>query len=172
MDHAAALELIDAAADKSGLLWLRPAGAQRDQPMWFVWHDGRGYAMTGGLEQPAPVDMATEAVVVVRAKDTTARVLAFAVETTPVPAGSQEWEAVVPALVAARLNLPDGAEAPQRWARECTLWRLSPTGRIVESAADPSTASHADTPPPTPARTRVPRPLHLRGRPSRNRGGR
>jgi hypothetical protein len=86
--------------------------------------------------------------------------------------GSTEWTAVEPALVAKRLNSPDGEAAPQRWARECTLFRLEPTGAVSETPDQPSTASHAAAPPPSPARSRVPRPLHLRGRPARNRGGR
>jgi hypothetical protein len=80
---------------------------------------------------------------------------------------SQEWQDVTPTLLAKRLNLPDGDEAPVRWARECTLWRLTPTGEVTESPDEPSTTSHAVAPPPTKARSHVPRPLHLRGRPAR-----
>jgi hypothetical protein len=191
MDAVGSDALIEDAAKKSGLIWVhalglpRDAGPTRSQPVWHVWQDSAVYVLSGGLEQPAPggidalavgdSDEATgeaRAVVTARAKDGNSRVLTFEASVGHVAPGSDEWEALVPALVAKRLNLPDGEAAPQRWARECTLWRLRPTGAVIETAGDPSTESHAAAPPPTPARSRVPRPLHVRGRPARNRGGR
>jgi len=180
MDAAATDALIDDAAKKSGLVWIRAANLPRGvdpvraQPVWHVWQDGAVYVLTGGIEQPAPggIDETQPALVTARGKSTNGRVLTFETTVDTVPAGSEEWDAVVPALVAKRLNSPDGEAAPQRWARECTLWRLRPTGTVVETTGDPTTESHAAAPPPTPARSRVPRPLHLRGRPARNRGGR
>ena len=182
MDAAAAQTLIEEAAKKSGLVWVLAIGSTtadgREQPVWHVWHDGSVYVLTGGLEQPAPGgidrladDESARASVTARGKGPSGRVLTFETTVEKVTPDSEEWAALVPALVSGRLNLPDGADAPQRWARECALWRLRPTGTIIESAAEPNTASHAAPPPPTPARSRVPRPLHLRGRPSRNRGG-
>lgn len=178
MDAAATDALIEDAMKKSGLVWVRTRG-ERAQAVWHVWQDGAVYVLTGGIEQPAPgglasVDVADEsarALVTARGKDTNGRLVTFETAVATVQPGSEEWEAVVPALVAKRLNLPDHETAPQRWASECTLWRLRPTGEIVETATEPDPASHAAAPPPTPARSRVPRPLHLRGRPARNRGG-
>ena len=186
MDEAATETLIEDAAKKSGLVWVRAEGLParaaplREQPVWHVWQDGAVYVLTGGLEQPVPggldlldrSDESSHACVIARGKGPSGRVLTFETTVDTVAPGSEEWDAVVPALVAGRLNLPDGEAAPQRWADECVLWRLRPTGRIIETATEPSTSSHAAAPPPTPARSRVPRPLHLRGRPSRNRGGR
>jgi len=180
MDAATTATLIEDAAKKSGLVWVRAAGAHHTaQPVWHLWHEGAVYVLTGGLEQPAPggldgldpEDPAARALVTVRGKDTNGRVATFETTVTRMAAGSEEWTAIVPALQAKRLNPPDGEAAPERWARECTLWRLRPTGAITETVDEPSTASHATAPPPSPARSRVPRPLHLRGRPSRNRGG-
>jgi hypothetical protein len=182
MDDAATQAQIEAAAKKSGLVWVVAVGTttvhRRQQPVWHVWHEGAVYVLTGGLEQPVPGgidqladDDSARANVTARGKGPSGRVLTFETHVEKVAPGSEEWEALVPALTSGRLNLPDGEEAPRRWAVECTLWRLRPTGTIVETAADPSTASHAAAPPPTPARSRVPRPLHLRGRPAKNRGG-
>src|SRR3954451_15121831 len=184
MDATAADARIDEAAKKSGLVWVQATGLPRAaarpaQPVWHVWQDGVVYVLTGGLEQPAPGgldtvvldDEAARALVIARGKDTNGRQMTFETTVDTVPAGSEEWTGVVPALVAARLNLPDGEAAPARWEQQCTLWRLRPTGVVVETALEPSTASHAAEPPPTKARSRVPRPLHLRGRPRRNRGG-
>jgi hypothetical protein len=183
MDAAATETLIEGAAKKSGLVWVVAVGTSaaggREQPVWHVWQDGAVYVLTGGIEQPVPggidalgADGTGRAHVLARGKGPSGRVLTFETTVSKVSAGSDEWEAVVPALMAGRLNLPDGADAPKRWAVECTLWKLRPTGTIVETAADADPASHAAEPPPTPARSRVPRPLHLRGRPARNRGGR
>jgi hypothetical protein len=167
MDAAALTALVEEAAKKSGLVWVRGAGpGLRAQPVWHVWQDGSVYVLTGGLEQPAPPGLTDHGYVTVRSKDKWSRLATFAVSVDVVHPGSQEWDAVVPALLGKRLNLPDGDAAPQRWARESTLFKLTPTGEMVETPDDRSTASHAAPPPPTPARTRVPRPLHLRGRPS------
>ena len=173
MDAAATAALVDEAAKKSGLLWIRPAGpGRRSQAAWHVWLDGVGYVLTGGIEQPAPDGLGDRAFVTLRSKDKGSRLVTFVAEVSTVPPASEEWAAVEPALLAKRLNLPDGERAPERWARECTLYRIAPTGEVVETPDKPSTTSHAAPPPPSPARSRVPRPLHLRGRPARNRGGR
>jgi len=169
-----ATAVVEEAMKKTGLVWVRASGrGHRAQGMWHIWQDGTIYLLTGGIEQPAPDGLAVDATayVTARAKDRNARVLTFAATVDTVAPGSEDWEALVAALMPKRLNLPDGDAAPQRWARECTLWRLRPTGELVETADEPNTASHAAAPPPSPARTRVPRPLHLRGRPARNRGG-
>src|SRR5581483_9205283 len=112
------------------------------------------------------------AFVTVTSKETGARLVTFEADVDVIAPDSPEWDAIEPTLVSKRLNLPDGDAAPARWRRECTLFRLRPTGRVAETPDEPSRSSHAAPPPPTVARTKVPRPLHLRGRPSRNRGGR
>jgi len=166
MDAAAIAALIDEATKKSGLVWVRPSGhGHHAQGVWHVWQDGSVWVLSGGLEQPLP-DLGDHAHVTVRSKDKGARLVTFVATASRVQPGSPEWDAVVPTLTAKRLNLPDGDEAPNRWARDSTLWRLTPTGDVTESPDAPSTSSHAVAPPPSKARTRVPRPLHLRGRPA------
>src|SRR4051812_10229603 len=60
MDAVAPDALIEDAAKKSGLIWVRATGLAhgvgpgREQPVWHVWQDGAVYVLTGGLEQPAP----------------------------------------------------------------------------------------------------------------------
>jgi hypothetical protein len=167
MDDPALAAVIEEAAKKSGLVWVRGVGpGLRAQPVWHVWQDGAIYVLTGGLEQPAPEGLVDRAFVTVRSKDTWSRLATFVVDASRVMPGDEEWSGVVPALLGKRLNLPDGDAAPERWARECTLWRLRPTGEVVETPDERSSTAHALAPPPTPARTRVPRPLHLRGRPA------
>lgn len=168
MDAATVAALIEEAAKKSGLLWVRGGGRSvRSQALWHVWQDGAVYVLTGGIEQPAPAGLADHAYVTVRSKDKWSRLVTFVADVAVIEPGSNEWDALVPTMLGKRLNLPDGDAAPLRWARECTMFRLTPTGDVVETPDERSTTSHAAAPPPTPARTRVPRPLHLRGRPSR-----
>jgi hypothetical protein len=167
MDAAAIGTLIEEATKKSGLIWVRPTGhGPHAQAVWHVWQDGCAWVLTGGIEQPLP-DLFERAYVTVRSKDKGARLLTWVADVSRVEPDSEKWNDVVPTLLAKRLNLPDGDEAPKRWARECILWRLAPTGDVTESPDHPSTGSHAVAPPATAARTRVPRPLHLRGRPAR-----
>src|SRR5437763_1522538 len=161
MDAATAAAVVEEAAKKSGLVWVRGSGPRlRAQAVWHVWQDGAAYVLTGGIEQPAPPGVEHRAYVTVRSKDKWSRLATFVADVTVVDPGGDEWEAVVPSLLGKRLNLPDGDAAPTRWARECTLFRLRPTGDFIETPDDVSSSSHAVPPPPTPARTRVPRPLH------------
>jgi hypothetical protein len=172
MEPSAAAVLIEEAAKKSELLWLRPPGrGRRSQPVWHVWQDGAAYVLSGGSEQPVPDEIDDRAVVTLRSKDKRSRLITFEATVSTVAPGSETWEAIVPVLRAKRLNLTDAEQAPARWAQESTVWRLEPTQVVLETPDDPSDGSHAAAPPPTRARSRVPRPLHLRGRPSRNRGG-
>jgi hypothetical protein len=118
--------------------------------------------LSGGSEQPlAGAEPHGSAEVSVRSKDNGARLVVWEADVSHVPAESEEWQALAPQLLAKRLNTPDGEAAPARWARECTLVKLVPTGRLVESPDAPDTGSGALPPPPTPAATRVPVPFTL-----------
>ncbi|HET7309687.1 MAG TPA: hypothetical protein VFJ17_00015 [Mycobacteriales bacterium] len=173
MDATAIAALIEESAKKSGLLWVRASGPRhRAQPMWQLWHEGAIYVLTGGIEQPAPEGLADHAFVTLRSKDKDSRLLTIEADVEAVDPDTEEWADVAALLLNKRLNLPDGEQAPERWRRECVVFRLRPTGGVVETPDDPTTSSHAAVVPPTPAKTRVPRPLHLRGRPRRSRGWR
>lgn len=167
MDAEAIAALVDEATKRSGLVWVRPAGEhQHSQPVWHLWQDGSAYVLTGGIEQAAPM-LTDRAYVTVASKDKGSRLVTWVAAVEVADPESEQWAAVVPNLLGKRLNLPDGEAAAQRWARECTVYRLTPTGDVTETPDEPSTHAHAVAPPPSPARSRVPRPLHLRGRPSR-----
>lgn len=155
--------LIEEATRRSGLVWLGlPAGPR---PAWHVWQDGAAYVVTGRLEQPLPGLLDVEHVAVsVPSKDNRARLISWLAACTVVEPESAEWQAVVPALQAARLNLPDGEHAPERWARECAIVRLAPTGQVLDAPGRVPTGSAAAPPPPSPATTvgRLPRMLGRR----------
>jgi hypothetical protein len=172
VDTATATALIDESAKRAGLIWVRRDGATSPaRPLWQVWADGHAYVLTGGIEQPMPegLDQAdATAEVTVASKDKRSRLVVWTAAVAVVAPGSEEWDATVPLLQAKRLNSPDGEAAPVRWAADCTLWRLTPTGEVLQTPDQPSTASHATAPPPTVATTPVPRPWHLFGRSRRH----
>jgi hypothetical protein len=102
--------------------------------------------------------------VVSRTKDSRQRLLVWRATVSTVSPGDADWEPVVRALVAARLNLRDLDDAANRWARECVVSRLAPTGEVTERPDAPVADDLAAPPLPTPATTRrgLPRVLHRR----------
>ncbi len=92
-----------------------------------------------------------------RSKDKGGRLVTFAVTVSELASGSEEWAAAVAELKGKRLNAPDGERMPDRWARECRVLRLVPTGSVAPLPA----GSLAESPVPTPATTRGPVPASL-----------
>ncbi|KJY42471.1 hypothetical protein VR41_07570 [Streptomyces sp. NRRL B-1568] len=122
--------LIEEAGKKSALIWVQgPTGPSR--ALWHVWHEGAAVLVGGPGEQPLDglglVDGGT-ATVTVRSKDKGGRLVMWAAHVADVPAGSEEWTAAVAELKGKRLNAPDAEGLEERWARECRVVRLSPTG--------------------------------------------
>lgn len=170
-DHDAALgqALVDETCKKSALVWLRPLASAHAVATWHVVVDGVVHVVGGGIEQPLPeVADGEELEVTVRSKDTGGRLLTFRATATRLEPDGEAWAAVVPELHAKRLNPPDGEEQPRRWARESTVLRIEPTGRLVESPGHLSHRSHAAEPSGTPATTRGPLPFVV-GRRARRR---
>ncbi|MBI1759492.1 MAG: hypothetical protein HYR62_09755 [Actinobacteria bacterium] len=163
--------LLAGATRKAGVVWLGVPGQPRPVLVWPLWQEepavdgvpgGVLYVVAGPGEQPAPgLAGASQCAVTVRSA-AGGRVLTWRAEVTRVTPGGAEWDAVVPTLLSKRLNLPDAAGAGQRWAAECAVLRLAPTGELVESGDTLPTGSLAAAPPPSPARTptRVPFTLH------------
>ncbi|MGW6293196.1 hypothetical protein [Streptomyces sp. NPDC055058] len=150
--------LIEEATKKSGLVWVEgPAGPAR--ALWHVWHEGAACVVGDGPgEQPLPgLADGTRAQVTVRSKDKGGRLVSWTATVAELPAGSEAWTAAVAELKGKRLNAPDGEAVPERWARECRVLRLEPTG----ATAPLPDGSLAAPPRPTPATTRRPAPAGL-----------
>lgn len=90
----------------------------------------------------------------VRSKDKGGRLVGWAANVVELVPGSPGWEAAVAELKGKRLNAPDGEAMPGRWARECRVLRLEPTGSILPLPD----GDLAEAPLPTPATTRQPIP--------------
>ncbi len=129
--------IVDEATKRSSVLWLDVAGAAQPQPMWHLWQDGVAYVVTGGLEQPWPGDaLATTAVVLVRSRERQGDLLVrWEAAVAHVEPGTPLWDEVVPVLHAKKMNRVDGEQQPDRWARECTVRSLTPTGLLLDVAA-------------------------------------
>ncbi|MEV2231379.1 hypothetical protein AB0H69_22745 [Streptomyces phaeochromogenes] len=162
--------LVEEATKKSGLVWVRGVPAQGDgvsvqedsassQALWHVWHDGAVCLVGDGPgEQPLPglVD-GGEAVVTVRSKDKGGRLVSWSAKVAELAPGSEAWDAAVGELKGKRLNAPDGEAMTGRWAQECRVVRLAPTG----STASLPDGSLAAPPLPTSATTRQAIPAGL-----------
>jgi hypothetical protein len=161
--------IIEETTKKSELVWLSYAGldGQSSRPAWHVWHKGAVYLVFDGSEQAMPgLADADAAVVSVRSKDKGGLLVAWRAAVELVPPGSPAWDEVVPLIVGKRLNSRDGDAAAGRWAAECLVARLIPTGELVEDPANLNWSSRSEAPAPSSAatETRVPITLHGRSR--------
>jgi hypothetical protein len=154
--------LIEEAAKKSALVWVRgPQGAAR--ALWHVWHDGAVWVVGGPGEQPLDGLELTDggsATVSVRSKDKGARLVTWPATVGEVEPRGERWTAAVEELRGKRLNAPDADRLVDRWAAECRLLRLVPSGPPAEL---PDTSQSA-VPIATPATTRGPLPTGLPAR--------
>ncbi|MGQ4387019.1 hypothetical protein [Streptomyces sp. SAS_270] len=157
--------LVEEATKKSGLIWVAGSGAPApsaegvDRPLWHVWHEGAVCVVGDGPgEQPLPgLTDGGSAVVTVRSKDKGGRLVAWPAKVVELAPRSAQWEAAVAELKGKRLNAPDGEAMPERWASECRVLRLEPSGNPAELPD----GSLAAPPLPTPATTRQPIPAAL-----------
>ncbi|MEV7325796.1 hypothetical protein [Streptomyces sp. NPDC093970] len=159
--------LVEEATKKSGLVWVRGAGAPVARPVWHAWADGALCLVGDGSEQPLPgLADGGSAEVTVRSKDKGGRLVTWTAAVAEPPVRSPEWDAAVAELKGKRLNAPDGEAMTDRWAAECRVLLLRPTG-----ATEPlPTGSLAQAPVPSPATTRNPVPAALPKLLARRRG--
>ncbi len=150
--------LVEEATKKSGLVWVRGPGVPA-RALWHAWHEGAACVVGDGPgEQPLPgLADGAAAEVTVRSKDKGGRLVTWAAKVVEVAPGTEAWDAAVAELKGKRLNAPDGEAMTGRWARECRVLRLEPTGTLTPLPD----GSLAEAPLPTPATTRQPIPEGL-----------
>lgn len=113
---------------RSGVVWVSVAGAA-PRTLWHVWHQDADHILHGGGEQQVPELVgATAALVTVRCRQLDGRPLVWTADVSVIDPGSADWAELLPLLVKNRLNMPDTAGAPARWAATSVLSRLTPTG--------------------------------------------
>jgi hypothetical protein len=151
--------LVEEAMKKAAVAWLAGPNAYA---VWCLWLDGSLYVVSGPGEQPAPGLAGADTARVTARGDHGGRIVTWPAAVTRVEPGSEEWELVVPQLAGKRLNAPGGAqETSARWAAECVVTRLTPTGDPTAARPDLPADSGAAPPPPTPAARRTAKPFRL-----------
>ncbi|MFI5645599.1 hypothetical protein [Kitasatospora sp. NPDC051705] len=154
--------LLEEAAKKSGLLWVRAEGQEQARPLWHAWHDGAVVVVGDGGEQPLHGLVAgSDAVVTVRSKDKGGRLTGWNARVSELAPNGEAWLGAVEELKGKRLNAPDTDTIGDRWARECRVLRLEPAGALTERPDAMPDGSHAARPMDTPATTRRPIPAGL-----------
>ncbi|MDC0772972.1 hypothetical protein [Streptomyces sp. HD] len=150
--------LVEEATKKSGLIWVKAPGHPA-RALWHVWHEGAACLVGDGPGEQPLTGLAdgAGAEVTVRSKDKGGRLVSWSAKVVELSSGSEQWEATVAELKGKRLNAPDGEAMPARWARECRVLRLEPTGTTAALPDD----SLAEAPLPSPATTRQPIPAGL-----------
>ncbi|MFI9099452.1 hypothetical protein ACIGXA_02930 [Streptomyces fildesensis] len=155
--------LVEEATKKSGLVWVQAPTGRSPQAVWHAWVDGAMCVVGGGPgEQPLGglTDGGT-AVVTVRSKDKGGRLVAWPATVSALLPDSDGWTAAVEELKGKRLNAPDAETMTVRWARECQVLRLVPSGPPSEQPGAMPDGSGAAGPVPSPATTRQPMPEAL-----------
>ncbi len=147
--------LVEEAMKKAAVAWLSVSGPP--YAVWCLWVDGALYVVSGPGEQPAPgLASATSAVVTARG-DHGGRIVSWPAAVSRLAPGTEEWAAVAPQLAGKRLNAPGTAEETvERWAAECVVSRLAPSGQPAEADGSLPDGSLA-APPPLTTATRLPR---------------
>jgi hypothetical protein len=160
--------LVEEATKKAAVAWLAVPGGSRALPAWCAWFGGALYVVTGPGEQEVPgLTTAASAVVTVRG-DHGGRIVSWPGTASRLAPGGDEWDTVAPQLAGRRLNASGTAEqVVARWAEECVIIRLTPTGDAADAGRSMPDGSLAVPPPPSPATsaTRLPFRLHRVGRP-------
>ncbi|MFF3851335.1 hypothetical protein [Streptomyces sp. NPDC002328] len=151
--------LVEEATKKSGLIWVKGASAPAARALWHVWHEGAACLVGDGPgEQPLPgLADGGSAEVTVRSKDKGGRLVSWTARVVQLAPGTEAWDAAVADLKGKRLNAPDGEAMTGRWAAECRVLRLEPTG----GTSPLPDGSLAEAPLPSPATTREAIPAGL-----------
>ncbi|GAA4675002.1 hypothetical protein GCM10023347_31680 [Streptomyces chumphonensis] len=157
--------LIEEAAKKSALVWVRGPRGGPARALWHVWHDGAVCLVGDGPgEQPLEGLGLTDgaaATVSARSKDKGGRLVVWPARVRVPEPGGEAWTATAEELKGKRLNAPDFEALVDRWSRECRILRLAPDGEPVEAPGAMPSAAVAAPPVPTPATTRRPVPAAL-----------
>jgi hypothetical protein len=137
-------------ARKSSVAWIRVE--PNTFPVWHEWVDGTSDGADGGAicvvgsyepdgsEQQVPaLGDGDEAVVFLRAKTDRQLAAAVPVIASVIEPDSELWEPITSALKSGRLNAPDLSTMVDRWARECLVLRLVPTGEATLAGDLPDT---------------------------------
>ena len=154
-------ETLKKALQKGDIMWVsvpapppkkrKPSGRKlspttHTQAVWFMWDkkaekvyliNGKGEQDVPGLIEQDTVEIST------RSKDQQSLVARVPAKVAVVPLDDERWERLGKVALTARLNLPDGDAALDRWKRDCALVELTPQFAALEAAAGDGTTAGA-----------------------------
>ena len=155
----AAKETLNKALSKGMVVWVTipaasPKAKPHEQPVWYVWTDGKVYVLDGPTEQQVPgLTTAQQVMITARSKDLRSRVSDVPAAVTIIPNDSERFDLIARMALGRRLNLPDGDGALERWRAQCTLVELTPNfgeeRAAAAAAASGAAANGADAEAPT-----------------------
>lgn len=153
--------LVAEATKKASVAWVSAGGAPA-VAVWCVPLDGSVFVVSGPGEQAAPGLAAADTATVTMRGDHGGRIVTWPAAVARVEPGTEEWGSVVPVVAAKRLNASGSIEdLVARWARECRMDRLTPSGEPTEAEATLPQESQAEQVRPTPAVRQTRRPFRL-----------
>jgi hypothetical protein len=159
--EAAPVPLVTEAIKKAAVAWVSADGAPAIA-LWCVPFEGSLLLVTGPGEQSAPVlaDAAT-ATVTLRG-DHGGHIVTWPASVTRVAPDTEEWASAAPLVAGKRLNASGSTEqVVERWARECVLLRLTPSGPPTEAGGTLPQDRQGAPPRPTPAARPTRKPFRL-----------
>lgn len=143
--------LVQEATRKAPVAWVA-AGGRPAVALWCVPLEDGLYVVCGPGEQAAPGLAEGRPATVTLRGDHGGRIVTWPADVARVVPGSEQWDAVAPLVAAKRLNASDTiAEVVDRWAAECTLYRLTASGPPLAAGDTLPDDSLAAPPRPTPA---------------------
>jgi hypothetical protein len=158
---AATAPLIEEAIKKAAVIWLS-AGGTPAVGLWCVPLDGSLFIVSGPGEQTAPALADTATAVVTMRGDHGGHIVTWTATVTRVEPGTEEWTTTAPLVAAKRLNASGSTEeVVDRWARECVLHRLTPSGPPTEAGEALPQDAQAAEPRATPAARPTRKPFRL-----------
>lgn len=151
--------MLDVAAlvNRTAVSWI--VVGDRTFPVWHAVQADRLVVVSGGGEQQLP-HLPGRVGIILRAKDTGARLGPYDAEVSRVAPGTTAWQPAVDALLAARQGVPS-EELVDRWKASATVWAFEIDPAQDEPHARRDAPSGAAQPIPTTATTDVPVPRHL-----------
>jgi hypothetical protein len=149
--------LVEEAAKKAAIAWFSVDGGPA-RALWCLTIDGDICLVLGPGEQELAGLSDAESVTVTLRGDHGGGIATFPVTVQRIRPESARWEKVAPQLASKRLNSSGSAEqVVERWAREASVWALSPAGE-----PEPLDSSGEFAPPrPTSAATATRKPFKL-----------
>lgn len=144
----AAQETFTKAVKKGSIIWLtvtQPDGSRHEQPVWFVFSDGKVYVVSGPAEQNVPhLRDASEVEITARSKDVRSRVSHVPAAVRVIAPDDPEFDRIAEMALPNRLNVADPDDAVRRWKDTCVLVELTPRFRDEdETPSEVATAGAA-----------------------------